>query len=84
MEALSIGGLASGLDTNAIIDGLTDIELAKVKRIEDKQKDVEVKLDAFGDLKSRIADFAAKADGLDDLNSFNLFSNYMYSYTFFV
>ncbi|MBF0432866.1 MAG: flagellar filament capping protein FliD [Fibrobacteria bacterium] len=75
MESLSVGGLASGLDTNAIIDGLTQIELAKVSRVEVKQKDVEVKLDAFNELYGKISEFATKAGTLDDVKSFNLFSS---------
>ncbi|MFC1586336.1 flagellar filament capping protein FliD [Fibrobacterota bacterium] len=75
MESLSVGGLASGLDTNAIIDGLTDLEMVRVRRIESRQKDVEVKLDAFNELQGKIGDFSKKAESLDDIKAFNLFSS---------
>jgi hypothetical protein len=47
VESLSIGGLASGLDTNAIIDGLSDLELVKVRREETKLEAIEDKKRSF-------------------------------------
>ena len=52
-EALSVGGLASGLDTNAIIDGLTDLEQLRVTREVRKQIDVEDQKKAYEDLDNR-------------------------------
>ncbi len=75
MESLSVGGLASGLDTNAIIDGLTDLERLKVSRLENRQKSYEVKLDAFNQLKSQISEFASTAEGFSKVEAFNLFNS---------
>lgn len=73
-EALSVGGLASGLDTNAIIDGLTDLEQLRVTREVRKQIDVEDQKKAYEDLVTRIANFASKADSISDMENFNLYS----------
>ncbi len=75
MEGLSIGGLASGLDTNAIIDGLTGIEESKVKRIVIKENAVQLKLDAFKQLQGKISSFADTASSLDDIKAFNLYES---------
>jgi flagellar hook-associated protein 2 len=73
VESLSIGGLASGLDTNAIIDGLSDLELVKVRREETKLEAIEDKKEAFNELATRIGTFSSKAATLDDVSNFNLF-----------
>lgn len=73
-EALSVGGLASGLDTNAIIDGLTDLEQLRVTREVRKQIDVEDQKKAYEDLVTRIGNFASKADSISDMENFNLYS----------
>lgn len=73
MEALSVGGLASGLDTNAIIDGLSDLEQVRVNREINKQKEVEDQKKAYNDLVGRIGNFAQKAASMDAMGNFNLY-----------
>jgi flagellar hook-associated protein 2 len=72
--ATTIGGLATGLDTNAIIDGLTNIEQSRVAREEKKKKQIEDKQTAYKDLFSRIGSFSSKVDELNDPKKFNLFT----------
>ncbi len=69
---LSVGGLASGLDINSIIDGLVQIERRRVMREEEKKKAYELKQKTFNDLKTRIADFSAKAKAMDDVKALNV------------
>ena len=72
-ENLSVGGLASGLDTNSIIDGLVKIEQRRVEQATEKKKGYEVKLSKFNELNTKLNDLAEKAKGLDKLTAFNLF-----------
>ncbi len=74
MESLSVGGLASGLDTNAIIEGLTDLEMVKVRREEAKQQVVEDKLEAFNQLQGKVAEFSGIGEKLASLDAFNLYA----------
>lgn len=74
MEALSVGGLASGLDTNAIIDGLSDLEQVRVNREVNKQTEIETQQTAYNELVSRIGNFAQKAQGMDAMSNYNLYS----------
>ncbi len=74
MEAISVGGLVSGLDTNSIIDGLSGVEQIKVDRIESKKKEVEDRQTSFNEVVSRIGTFATKAEALNDIENFNLYT----------
>lgn len=73
-EGLSVGGLASGLDTNSIISGLVAIEQGRVKREEDKKSDYELKLTTFNELKSKLEDFYKKSQTLDKTTAFDIFT----------
>jgi len=73
-ESISVGGLASGLDTNGIIDGLVKIEQQRVTREETIQSNYQVKLDAFNELTSKIQSLATAAKDLDTQKSLNLFA----------
>jgi flagellar hook-associated protein 2 len=73
MESLSVGGLVSGLDTNSIIDGLSNIEQLKVDRIESKKEDLEDKQEAFDELVNRVGSLSTAASSLNKLSSFNLY-----------
>jgi flagellar hook-associated protein 2 len=79
MAGLSVGGLASGLDTNSIIAQLTALERAKVTREIEKKDKAQGTLDKFKELETRLGNLGSKAKGLDSPNNFNLFksnSNY--------
>lgn len=73
-EGLSVGGLASGLDTNSIITGLIQIENQRVIREQDKKTDYELKLSTFNDLKTKLTDFNTKAVDMNKLTALNVFS----------
>lgn len=74
-EGLSVGGLASGLDTTSIINGLIAIETQRVTREEDQKSAVELKLSTFNDLKTKLTDFYTQAKEMDKLTSFDVFAS---------
>lgn len=74
-ENLSVGGLASGLDTTSLINGLLQLERNKVTRAEEKKSSYEVKLDKFTELSTKLQEFADLAKGMDKLTAFNLFKS---------
>src|SRR5260370_16908794 len=59
------GGLASGLDTNSIIDGLTKLEQRPLDRLKTQQDGFKTQVSLIGQLVSKIGSFytAAKAIG---------------------
>src|SRR5688572_18098463 len=72
-EGLSVGGLASGLDTNSIINGLVAIEQRRVTMEETKKSDYELKLTTFNELKGKLESFYKKAGDLDKITAFDVF-----------
>jgi flagellar hook-associated protein 2 len=74
-DGLQVGGLASGLDTTSIINGLMSIENQKVTREEDKKSEIELKLSTFNDLKTKLTDFYAKAKDMDSTTALNVFKS---------
>jgi flagellar hook-associated protein 2 len=79
MPAMSVGGLASGLDTNSIIAQLTALEQSKVTREQQKKTNAESTLEKFKDLQTRLGNLAQKAAALETPEKFNVFkalSNY--------
>ncbi|OGS34775.1 MAG: hypothetical protein A2293_11865 [Elusimicrobia bacterium RIFOXYB2_FULL_49_7] len=72
-EGISVGGLASGLDTNGIIDGLVAIEKQQVTRLETKQKNFELTLSSWGTLSTNLTTLSRKAEGLHDPDTFDKF-----------
>ncbi|MDR2594243.1 MAG: flagellar filament capping protein FliD [Fibromonadaceae bacterium] len=79
MPVMSVGGLASGLDTNNIIAQLTALEQAKVTREVKKKENAQSTLDKFKELETKLLSLQTKAKGLELPKDFNLFkstSNY--------
>lgn len=74
-SALQVGGLATGLDTTSIINGLISIEQQKVTREEDAKAQIELKLSTFNDLKTKLGDFYQKAKDMDKSTVFNVFKS---------
>jgi flagellar capping protein FliD len=72
---LQVGGLATGLDTTSIINGLIGIEQQRVTREEDKKADIELKLSTFNDLKTKLSDFYTQAKEMDKSTVFNVFKS---------
>lgn len=70
---MQVGGLVSGLDTNSIIDGLTNIEQTRVKRAEAKRDLVQKQREAFNELATRVYALSKQAESLSKTSQFNLF-----------
>lgn len=74
-SALQVGGLATGLDTTSIINGLISLEQQKVTREETKKSEIELKLSTFNDLKTKLTDFYNQAKEMDKNTVFNVFKS---------
>lgn len=74
-DGMTVGGLASGLDTTSIINGLIQIEQQRVTRAEKKKEDIELKLSTFNDLKTKLSDFYTQAKEMEKTTAFNVFSS---------
>jgi flagellar capping protein FliD len=75
MPVMSVGGLASGLDTNNIIAQLTALEQAKVTREIQKRESAQSTLDKFKELETKLLSLQTKAKGLELPKDFNLFKS---------
>lgn len=74
-DGMTVGGLASGLDTTSIINGLIQIEQQRVTRAEKKKEDIELKLSTFNDLKTKLTEFYTQAKEMEKTTAFNVFSS---------
>lgn len=72
-SSLQVGGLVSGLDTNAIIDGLTNIEQTRVNRAEAQRDLIQKQREAFNELATRVYALSKQAEALSKADQFNLF-----------
>lgn len=70
MHSISFGGLASGLDTAAIIDALVGARQIPISLVENKKANAEGKLNLVNSLKSLVSNVQSKADELKDLGGF--------------
>lgn len=62
--ALKLGGLATGLDTNTIIEELMRLERIPVTRMELRQKGYQEKMEAWQDVRMRVYNLQNEADNL--------------------
>jgi flagellar hook-associated protein 2 len=62
----NVGGLASGLDTNAIIDQLMAIERNPQVRLQQRQRVEELRKNALSDILTRVSNLKTAAAGLRD------------------
>ena len=70
MLPISFGGIASGLDTNAIINGLVGIERQAVQRIEFKRQETQNAVSAFSNLRSRLGSLQDIVGSMSDVRTF--------------
>ncbi|MBL8027726.1 MAG: flagellar filament capping protein FliD [Fibrobacteres bacterium] len=73
-SGMSVGGLASGIDTTAIIDGLVGIEKQKVTRLEIKQDNASLTLTAWGTLQSNLTSLQSKGESLSKAANFDKYT----------
>lgn len=70
--SITFGGLATGLDTNAIVSELMKIERLPIKRLKNDQSYFKSRLNVFSELDGKLQEFLAKAEAIDtsaELNS---------------
>lgn len=70
MQQISFSGLASGLDTTAIINSLVQVERIPILQLESQKSTQQSKLDLIGTLKGHLEDLKAKAEELQNLSGF--------------
>lgn len=58
------GGLASGMDTNSIVDQLVKLESAPIDQLRTRQSGLKTQISALGDLISRLSSLATAASDL--------------------
>lgn len=74
-SGISFGGIASGMDTNALIDGLVGVERLRVRRIEAKKSETSGAISDYSELISKlnslkkIAEEMADDDGFGELTA---------------
>ena len=66
MATITTGGLASGLDTNSIIDKLVQIESQQITLLQQQQTGVRSQVSALGDLASKLGALQTAAQSLAD------------------
>jgi flagellar hook-associated protein 2 len=69
--AMSLGGLASGMDTQAIVEQLVSLERQPIYRYEDEISQIEKKKGAWRDINSRISKLSDKLTDLKFSSTFN-------------
>lgn len=67
---ISFGGLASGLDTQAIISALTALERRPISQLETKKTSLNKQKSLFGDLSSLLQELTKKAKALQTTTNF--------------
>jgi flagellar hook-associated protein 2 len=68
---VSVGGLASGLDTQSIISGLMQVAQQPVTLLQNREQAYQVKLSAYGSVQSALSDFRSAVDALSGVSSFD-------------
>lgn len=63
-SSLNLSGLASGVDTNSIVDQLMAIERRPSTRIKGQQREAQARQDALRDVRTRLANLKAAGDDL--------------------
>ena len=69
--ALQVGGLISGLDTHSLISQLISLERRPIELLETREDAFNVKLTAFGEVKSKLGTFQSAVEDLADASSFS-------------
>jgi flagellar capping protein FliD len=73
-STFSLGSI-SGVDLNQMIESLVAIEQTKVTRVEKEKGIFQLKIDAYGKLRSLLYDIKQKASALSEMSSFDLFKS---------
>lgn len=74
LGSINFGGLASGLDTNKIIDDLVKVDSQPLARLQSKQTELTKKNDTYTTMKTGLVELQNKASELKSASSFGAFS----------
>ncbi len=66
----NFGGIASGLDTDAMIKALMDVDRNPIRLMERKQATAQVKVDAWSEMTTRVSALRTSVDDLKSLDKF--------------
>jgi flagellar hook-associated protein 2 len=69
--SINFGGLATGMDTEAIISALMNIERAPIRRLENDKAFYNNRLNAFSELETKLKALMEKAEDIDTFNELN-------------
>ncbi|RMF92378.1 MAG: hypothetical protein D6734_12450 [Candidatus Schekmanbacteria bacterium] len=72
MAGISVGGLASGIDFNNIIDQLVEIEQQPLQLYEERKNTYQEKIDSLNNINSSLASLLTKCQTLNTSSQFNL------------
>lgn len=68
--AITLGGLATGLDTNSLISALMDAQRQPLKRLENDKSFHKTRLTAYTDFDKKLKDLLAKAEAMETSQKF--------------
>jgi len=68
--AINFAGLGNGTDFNKLIDGMVDVEMNRVRRLEKWRAGWEVKNDQFKSLNTSMLNLKTALEGFDTMNEF--------------
>lgn len=69
----SVGGIASGLDTNAIVDQLLALERQPIRRLEAQQSQLQTTREAWGQVNTKLSSLRTAVDQLRRTDRFDRF-----------
>ena len=83
MASINFGGLASGLDTNSIIEALMDIEKKPLTRLENEKNYLTSRIKAFSDFDKKLEALESAFKNFDSSDKFRSYSSKAASEEFF-
>lgn len=83
MSSINFGGLASGIDTDSIVEALMEIEKQPLKRLESDKEYFTSRQDAFNTLNTKLKTLLAKFEAIDSSSEVRAYSAKAASEEFF-
>lgn len=72
--SISVGGLASGLDTNGIIEQLMEVNRRPITLLQQQEAAYQVELTAYGSLKGELAGLKSALEAMDSVSDLTAFT----------
>jgi flagellar hook-associated protein 2 len=74
MAGIQAPGIGSGLDINGIVTKLMDLERQPINQLERKESTINNQISAYGQLKSKVADFQTAMSNLGSADKFRIYA----------